>query len=117
MLKQWNQQWPFASLSAAGSGLEKNGSLQKRLVEAMTETLNRQRELIESACRTSIQFLEHAARITDAKSPDDYRRLMEELWAKLFEGMKQQSEAQVQELKKTSETLLEVAQGSVKAGA
>lgn len=110
MLKQWVQQWPSASLSAAGRALERNSTFQKRWVESATGSLNRQRELLDTTCRAGIQFVEESARLSDAKSPDDYRRLIEELWRTLFQGMKEQSEAQFQELKKASEALLEVAQ-------
>ena len=115
MLKQWIQQWPSASLSAASTAIERNSSLHKRMVESAAESLNRQRELMNATCRASIQFVEQSARISDAKSPDDYRRLVEELWRKVFEGLKEQSEAQLQELRKASEAFLEVAQTPMKA--
>lgn len=117
MLKQWVQQWPSASLSAASTAIERNNSFQKRWVESAAESLNRQRELLNTTCRASIQFVEQSARISDAKSPDDYRRLVEDLWRKLFEGLKEQSEAQLQELRKASEAWLEVAQVPMKVSA
>jgi hypothetical protein len=120
MLKQWVQQWPTASLGAAGSAIERNSSFQKRWVESAVETWARHRELLDSTARAGLQFIEQSARISDAKSPDDYRRMLEELYRKTFDLLKIQSEAQFAELRKASQSFLEmaqVAQGPVKAAA
>ena len=114
MMKQWIQQWPTASLSAAGAAVERNNEFQKRWVESAAESLNRQRELLSTTWKASIQFIEQTARISEAKSPDDFRRATEELWRKVFDSVKEQSEAQLQELRKTSEALLEAAQAPMK---
>jgi hypothetical protein len=110
MLKQWVSQWPSASLSAAGSALEKSSTFQKRWVESATSALNRQRELLDTTAKAGMQFVEQAARLAEARSPDDYRRLIEELWRKVFQGVKDQSEAQFNELKRTSEAWLSAMQ-------
>jgi hypothetical protein len=110
MIKQWVQQWPTASLSAAGSAIERNSEFHKRWVESATSTLTRQRELLDNACKSGVQLIEQAARLSDARSPDDFRKLMEELWRKMFQGMKDQSEAQFVELKNASEALLTAVQ-------
>lgn len=115
MIKQWVQQWPSASLSAAGSAIERNSEFHKRWVESATGTLTRQRELLDTACKTGVQFIEQAARLSDARSPDDFRKLVEELWRKVFQNLKDQSEAQFAELKTASETLLSAVQVPGKA--
>ena len=110
MLKQWAQQLPSASLNAAGSSVEWTSTLQRKWVEAVTDTLNRQREVIDSTCRTGLQLLEQGAHVVEAKSPDDARHMLEGVWRKVFETMKTQSEAQFQELRKASQSWLETAQ-------
>ena len=117
MLKQWAQQWPAASLNAASSAFERNSAFQKRWIESAVETWERHRALLDSSARACLQFIEESARISDAKSPDDSRRMLEELWRKSLGVMKVQSEAQFAELKKASQSLLEVAQGPVQAAA
>jgi hypothetical protein len=117
MMKQWVQQWPSASLSAAGSAIERNSAFHKRWVESATGTLTRQRELLDTACRAGIQFIDQAARLTDARSPDDFRKLLEELWRTVFQTMKEQSEAQFMEMKNASEALLSAVQVPAKAAA
>src|SRR4051794_686977 len=78
MLKQAMQQWPTASIGAVSSAIERNSSFQKRWVESAVETWERHRELLDSTARAALQFIEQSARVSDAKSPDDYRRLLEE---------------------------------------
>jgi hypothetical protein len=114
VLKQWVQQWPSASLNAAGSSVEWMSSFQRRWVETATETMNRQREIIDATCRNGLQVLEQSTRMTEAKSPDEYRRGLEEVWKKVFDTLRTQSEAQVQELRKTSQTFLDAAQTPLK---
>jgi hypothetical protein len=43
--------------------------------------------------------------------------MLEELWRTMFEALKVQSEAQFAELKKSSQSVLEMAQGPQKAAA
>jgi hypothetical protein len=117
LLKQWLHQWPSASLNAAGSSVEWTSAFQRRWVETATEAMNRQREIIDQSCRNGLQVLEQSARMTEAKSPDEYRRGFEELWRKLFDGLRTQSEAQLQEMKKTSQSILDAAQTPLKANA
>ena len=115
MMKQWVSQWPSASLSAAGSALERNSTFQKRWVESATGSLTRQRELLDSTAKAGIQFVEQAARLVEARSPEDFRRLIEELWRKVFQGVREQSEAQFHELKSATEAWLSVLQVPTKA--
>lgn len=115
MIKQWVQQWPTASLSAAGSAIERNSEFHKRWVESATGTLTRQRELLDTACKSGVQLIEQAARLSDARSPDDFRKIVEDLWRKMFQGLKDQSEAQFVELKNASEALLTAVHASDKA--
>jgi hypothetical protein len=117
MMKQWVQQWPSASLSAAGSAIERNSALHKRWIESATGTLTRQRELLDTACKAGIQFIDQAARLTDARSPDDFRKLLEDLWRSVFQTMKEQSEAQFTEMKNASEALLSAVQVPQKVAA
>jgi hypothetical protein len=110
MFKQWVQQWPLASSIAPGASSQRINELQRRWAESMTEALNRHREVLDSSYRSGIQVIEQAFRVTDAKSPEDYRRVVEDLWRKLSETFKEQSETQMRELQKTMERWLEAAQ-------
>jgi hypothetical protein len=110
LFKQWAQQLPLASSSGAGAAGPRISEFQRRLAESMTETLNRHREVLDSTYRSGIQLIEQAFRVTDAKSPEDYRRVIEDLWRKLSDTFKEQSEVQVRELQKTAERWMDAAQ-------
>jgi hypothetical protein len=110
VMKQWIQQWPSTSLSSAQSTVERSSALQKRWLESATEALTKQRELLNSACQAGVQLMAETAKLSGAKSAEEYRQLAEELWRKMFELVKNQSEAQLQQLTKASQAWLEAAQ-------
>src|SRR6516165_9880885 len=87
MLKQWTQQWPWP-LSAAGGSLDWAQRFQKRWVEFTCESLNRHRESLDSMYKLVIQVVEQSSRLSESKTPEDYRRGMEEVRNKLFETFK-----------------------------
>ena len=47
--------------------------------------------------RAGIALIESTFSVADAKSPEDYRRNVEEIWRKLFDLQKQQSESQLRD--------------------
>jgi hypothetical protein len=108
MYKQWAQQWPTLPLNAAGVSAEWVQTFQKRWIEFMTDSLNKHRESLDSIYKSSIQVIERAFHLSEAKSPDDYRRMVEELWRKVFEISKDQSETQLREFQKGVEKWLEM---------
>ena len=94
ILKNLTQQLPGAS----GAGMEWSKSLQKRWAELAIESLKKHRESMDSAYRSGIQLIEQTFRISDVKSPADYQRTVEDLWQKLLDVLKEQSEAQLGDL-------------------
>ena len=94
ILKNLTQQLPGAS----GAGMEWSKSVQKRWAEMAIESLKKHRESMDSAYRSGIQLIEQTFRISDVKSPADYQRTVEDLWQKLLDVLKEQSEAQLHDL-------------------
>ena len=94
IIKNLTQQLP----SASGAGMEWSKSFQKRWGELALESLKKHRESLDSTYRTSIQLIEQTLRVSDVKSSADYQKIVEELWRKLLDVFKQQSESQVREL-------------------
>jgi hypothetical protein len=84
--------------SSAGAGMEWSQTFQKRWAELAVESLNKHRESIDSTYRSGIQLIEQTFRISDVKSSADYQRTVEELWRKLLDVLKEQSEAQIRDL-------------------
>lgn len=115
LLKNVAQQ-PLSAFSAptAGGGpaADWTRNVQKRGTELAVEILNRQRESIEALYKSVISLLERSAQISEAKSPEDYRRVTEELWKKWFETVTSQSETQLRDLQNFAGLSLEIARGA-----
>jgi len=94
IIKNLTQQLPTAS----GAGMEWSKTFQKRWAEFAIESLNKHRESLDSTYRTGIQLIEKTFRVSDVRSSADYQKIVEELWAKLLDVFKEQSETQVREL-------------------
>ena len=109
--RYWNQQWNATS-SPGGSATEWTKTVQKRWLELFMTFLSQQRESMDAAHRAAIQVIEQVLKAWDAKSPEDYRHVVEELWRNLFETFKAQSETQYREFQKWSEKSFEMAQAA-----
>src|SRR5262245_27629914 len=77
MFKQWTQQWVAVPSGAGAPSTEWGRNLQKRWAELTLETLNKHREALDSAYRSGIQVIEESFRTSEAKSSEDYRRMVE----------------------------------------
>jgi hypothetical protein len=102
LFKQWFQHWPSTTMPSSGTH-DWPSSVYKRWLESVSETLHRHRELLDSTYRNGIQALEQTARVSDAKSIEDYRRVFEDAWRQSLDTFKAQAEAQVQQLQKLTE--------------
>jgi hypothetical protein len=108
MFTQWTQPL-LSAMSNAGIGAE-GRALQKRWMEFMVDTLNRQRESIDATYQAGVELIEHALRSSETTSPEDYHQITEDLWRRMMDSYKNQSEAQVREFQKWAEKFLEMAQ-------
>jgi hypothetical protein len=103
MFRQWMQQWPSTPWSAFGGSTEWLQRLQKRWMEVTAESLNRHRESLDSMYKSVIALIEQSLRLSESKTPEDYRSTVEELRHKMLETFKEQSEAQLREFQKDTE--------------
>ena len=111
LFKTWAQQWPSMPYAAGGAPSEWT-DLQKRWLEGATEALNKHRALLDNAYKSGIELIEHSFRLTEARSPEDYRRLADELWRKLTETYKAQSESQYREIQNATEKWIDKTQST-----
>jgi len=110
MLKKWMGQWPTANPSTPGAAwVEQAQSFQKRWLESVTEVMNKHREKLDSQYKAGIAAIEDAFRATEAKSPEEYRRMTEELWKKSFESLKGSAESQIHDFQMAIEKWFEMA--------
>ncbi len=107
--RQWAQQW-LSTPGVAGGSTEWTRNIQKRWLDLSIEILNKHRESLDSSYRSGIQTIEQTLRVSDAKSPEDYRRTVEDLWRKSFETLKTQLEAQLREFQNLAEKSFAIVQ-------
>jgi hypothetical protein len=105
LFKYWTQQFTGAASTAPGAN-----EWAKNAQKQMIDLLNKQREALDAAMKSGIQLIEQTFRATEAKSPEDYRRTMEDLWRTLIETFKTQAETQYREYQKWSEKSFDIAQ-------
>jgi hypothetical protein len=106
VLKQWAQQWP--SFGTPDSSADWAKQFQKRWTEFSSEYLTRSRESLETMYKMVVQFLDLTSKVSESKSPDEYRAGLEEARTKMFEAFKNQSEANLRDFQKTAEKWFEV---------
>ncbi len=111
-MKQLTQPWMSGSPFGGGGGAagDAGRNFQKRFIELSVDLLNKHRQSLDSTYAAGIQIIEQTFRATDAKSPDDYRHVVEDLWRKLFDTFKTQSEAQFSAFQDWSKKSAEVVQ-------
>lgn len=110
LLKSWTQQWPSTPFGSAAS--TEWSDAQKRWLEGASEALNKHRSMLDATYKSGIEVIEHTFRFTEARSPEDYRRLVEELWRKLTDTFKAQSENQYREIQSVTEKWIDKTQGA-----
>jgi hypothetical protein len=117
MFKQWVQQWPAASFKPMQAPGEWNGGLQKRWSESAMAALDKQRELFDATYKSGIKVIEQSFRVSEAKSPDEYRELVGELWRKLSETLTAQYEQQFHEFQSAAAKWAELTRSTNSPGA
>jgi hypothetical protein len=99
--KQWAGQWTAGAPAAAATPAawaEQAQTFQKRWLETVTEMMNKHRETLDAHYKAGIKAIEESFKVTEAKSPDEYRRLTEELWRRGFENVKNSTESQIRDI-------------------
>jgi hypothetical protein len=94
MFKHWTQLFSGQVAEAQNAPADFGRASQKRWLELGVEMLNRHREAVDAIYKSGIQLIEQTFHVSEAKSPEDYQRMVEDLWRKLFDLQKQQSESQ-----------------------
>ena len=129
MLRNWAMQWPqmygaqmfglpltgSANTSAGMPGaawLEQLSAAQKKWADTVTEMLNKHRETLDAQYKAGIRTIEDAFKVGEAKDPQQFRRLTEELWRQSFECLKTVVESQMRDVQAAMQKFYEVASKS-----
>ena len=100
LFRQWMSQWPMFPMDTTtpgskGAASEQARSFQKQWNDTVTALMTKHCEALDAQYRAGIRTIEDALRTTEAKSPEEFRQLTEELWRKSFEVLKQTIENQI----------------------
>jgi hypothetical protein len=117
MLRNWTQQWPqMPGLGLPNSGvawLEQVHAAQKKWGETVVGMLEKHRESLDAQYRAGIRIIDEAFRTGEAKDPEQFRRLTEELWRHSFEALRSVTEDQMHECQSVMKKWLDlVSQGA-----
>jgi hypothetical protein len=102
LFQQWSQQWLGGPFTTATNSTEWYRTLQRRWFDLTISVMNKNREALDAAYRSGIEALEQLFRLTDARSAEDTRQILEDFWRKLFDNFKVQSEAQFRDFQEWS---------------
>ena len=112
---------PFMGGPASGSAgssmpgaawLGQLSDAQKKWGETVTNMLNKHRESLDAQYKAGIRTIEEAFKVGEAKDPQQFRRLTEELWKHSFECLKTVAEAQTRDVQAAMQKFYEVASKS-----
>ena len=110
ILKHWTERWAASAPQSPNVSSDANQGVQKRWLALGIELLNKHRASLDGTYAAGIQLIEQSFGAAEAKSPEEYRRLTEDLWRKLFDTYKNQSEAQFDAFKNWSTKSAEAVQ-------
>jgi hypothetical protein len=110
ILKHWTERLAGSASQAPNGSSEASQRVQKRWLALGIELLTKHRASLDSTYAAGIQLIEQSFGAAEAKSPEEYRRLTEELWRKLFDTYKNQAEAQFDAFKNWSTKSAEAVQ-------
>jgi len=97
MYEKWVSLRPGVS-PAQAMFTETAQKFQKGWTEFYEETLKKQRDTLEAQFKAGLKNIEDAFRLAEAKDPEELRAKTTELWQKVFETLRQSSEAQLRDL-------------------
>jgi hypothetical protein len=114
MFKNWTRMFAGPANEATAQTDWGRGA-QRRWLELAIEMLNRHRETLDTTYRSGIQIIEQSVHVAEAKSAEDYRRVVEELWRKLFDLQKEQSQNQIRDFQTLYEKSAALVQENARA--
>jgi len=97
MFEKWVSLWPGVRPTQAAFA-EPAQKFQKKWAEFYEGALKKQRDTLETQFKAGLKNIEEAFRLAEAKDPEELRARTTELWQKVFETLRQSSEAQLRDL-------------------
>jgi hypothetical protein len=110
LFRNWTQQWtqvPGVMPNPAAGLADQMRGYQKQWTAALSDMMSKHRETLDTQYRAGIRTIEEAFRVGEAKDPEQFRRLTEELWRQSFDCLKTMVEAQMRDFQTASEKAME----------
>ena len=102
ILKHWTERWTGNASQAPNVSSDASQQVKQRWLALGIELLDKHRASLDSTYAAGIQLIARSFGAAEAKSPEEYQRLTEDLWRKLFDTYKNQTEAQFDAFKSWS---------------
>ena len=91
-------------------------AFQKSWASNVSDMLEKHRKSLDTQYEAGIKTIEEAFKVGEARDPEQFKRLMEQMWRHSFDTLKTLSESQMKDIQaateKWSEAVTQVAQGS-----
>jgi len=97
MYEKWVSLWPGVR-PAQTAFAEPAQKFQRKLAEFYEQALKSQRDTLEVQFKAGLKNIEDAFRLAEAKDPEELRARTTELWQKVFETLRQSTEAQLRDM-------------------
>jgi len=108
LYRQWARHWAAVPGAFAEAGWnDPIQAFQKRWSESVTALVNKYREDLDARYQAGIKVIEQAFRTAEAKNPEEFRKLVEELWRKNLEFFRDMVETQMRDFQAAMEKWLE----------
>lgn len=102
LFRKWISLWPGTppALPTWGPQFQQ---FQKKWAEVVTELMKKQQEAVAVQFKAGVENIEKAFQVGEARTPEELRAQMIELWKKCFQSFGQTYEAQLQDFQAAME--------------
>ena len=98
-----------ATETPAAAWLEQLSTAQRKWAEVVADMLKRHQETLDEEYRAGIRAIDDAFRVGEARSPEQFQRLSEELWRRNCEVLKTAVASQMHEVQSVMQKWYEAA--------
>jgi hypothetical protein len=97
LYSQWTSLWPGMPAPQT-AWLNNMQGFRKQIVETIASLARKHREVVDRQFQSAIESLDAALSMSDASTPEEFRRRSEQLCRKSLDCMKEMTETQIREV-------------------
>jgi hypothetical protein len=95
-MQQWTGLWPGMPTSQP-AWVDKVQKFQKQWTETVSELVTKHREVLDQQYQAAVESLDAAFKVSEASTPEEFRRRSEQFCRKAVDCLKEITESQVKE--------------------